>query len=329
MVRHFNAGGLIAISRIAALLCTALAVPTAFAQSYPVKPVRLISGSGAAVEGLIRQVTQEMYAGFGQPIVIENRPGGAGIVGGDACAKSAPDGYTLCMVDRTFMVLPLLTSKLPFDVAKDFEPVTNVVYAVLALVVNPSLKVNNLNELIAFTRAKPDAVNFASLGPATMANMLMEWLKKQNGVNMTHVPYKNPGALMTAMLGGETQLTYFALGNFPQHHQAGKLKVIAISGSSRSPLLPEVHTLREQGLTSIDARVWFGWLAPAKTPKEIRERIYREVNRVTSNTAFREKYFSAQGMEPIGNSPDEFAQFIKADTAASAELIRVSGARFE
>jgi tripartite-type tricarboxylate transporter receptor subunit TctC len=301
----------------------------AVAQSYPVKPVRLLSGSGGAVEGVIRQLTQEMAASFGQPIVIENRPGGAGIVAGDACAKSAPDGYTLCFVDRTFMVLPLLTSKLPFDVERDFEPVTNVVYAVLALVVNPSLNVNSLNDLIAYARAKPDAINFASLGPATMANMLIEWLKRENGVRMTHIPYKNPGALMTGMLGGEVQLTYFALGNFPQFHKTGKLKVVAISGATRSPLVPDVATLREQGLTGIDARVWFGWLAPAKTPKDVRERIYREVRAVVSNTAFREKVFTAQGMEPIGNSPDEFAQFIKTDAAASAELIRASGARLE
>ncbi len=314
-----------------ALAALALGSPLQFAhaQGYPSTPIRLLPGSGVAVEVLMRQIGQEMQAGLGQPLVIEARPGGTGIIAGEACAKSAPDGYTLCLVDRTFPMLPLLMSHVPFDVSKDFDPVTNVVFTVLALVVHPSVPARDLKELIALARAKPDQLNFASLGPATLANMLMEWLKKQNGVSVVQVRYKNPGTLMTAVIAGETQLTYFGLANFTGYHRSGKLRVIGVSGAKRSPLVPEVPTLIEQGLTGIDTRVWFGWFSPAGTPHDLRERIYREVLRIESIPAFREKNFTAQAFEPIANSPDEFAQFIKADSVSSAELIRISGAHID
>ncbi len=315
-------------SRLGLAAALAFVSASVFAQ-YPAKPIRLISGSGAAVEVLMRQIGQEMQSNLGQPLVIEARPGGTGIIAGEACAKSPPDGYTLCLVDRTFPMLPLLMSKVPFDVQKDFDPVTNVVFVVLALVVHPSVPARNIKEMIEVARAKPGELNFASLGPATLANMLMEWLKKQNGISVMQVLYKNPGTLMTAMISGEVQLTYFGLANFPAYHKSGKLRVIGVSGSRRSPLVPEVATLTEQGITGIDTRVWFGWLAPAGTPHDLRDRIAREVIRIENNPAFREKNFTAQALETAASSPDEFAQFLKTDTASSAELIRISGAHID
>jgi tripartite-type tricarboxylate transporter receptor subunit TctC len=307
----------------------ALSLGNAIAQSYPSKPIRLLSYSGAAVEALMRLIGHDMQANMGQPLVIENRSGANGIIAGEACARAPADGYTLCMVDRSFVILPLTVAKLPFDVNRDFAPVTNVVYTVLALAAYPSVGATNLKELVSVARARPGELNMASLGPTTLANMLREWMQKEYGISMAHIPYKNPGALMTAMLSGETQLTYFGLANFTQHHATGKIRVIAINGSSRSPLVPDVATLVEQGITSIDTRVWFGWFAPAGTPRDVRDRIYREVQKVVNVPAFREKNFTSQAMEAIANSPDEFAQFIKTDVVYSAALLKLSGAKPE
>ena len=317
-----------AVRRITLIAALLIFTGAAHAQGYPAKPVRLITYSGAAVEALMRLIGHDMQANWGQPLVIENRPGANGIIAGEACARASADGYTLCMVDRSFLVLPLTVAKLPFDVNRDFAPVTNVVYTVLALAVNPSVGANNLKELIAVARARPGQLNVATLGPSTLANMVRVWLEKEYGVSMAHIPYKNPGAVMTAMLSGESHVTYFGLANFTQHHATGKIRVLATNGAQRSPLLPDVPTMFEQGV-GVDTRVWFGWYSPAGTPKDVREKIYREVQRVVNVPAFREKNFTSLAMEAIANSPDEFAQFIKTDTLASTELLKLSGVKAE
>ena len=180
-----------AVRRITLIAALLIFTGAAHAQGYPAKPVRLITYSGAAVEALMRLIGHDMQANWGQPLVIENRPGANGIIAGEACARASADGYTLCMVDRSFLVLPLTVAKLPFDVNRDFAPVTNVVYTVLALAVNPSVGANNLKELIAVARARPGQLNVATLGPSTLANMVRVWLEMEYGVSMAHIPYKN------------------------------------------------------------------------------------------------------------------------------------------
>lgn len=317
---------------IALFLITAAGVcPPAGAQPYPSKPIRLIMPfpAGAPVDTLTRQIGHEMAGNWGQALVIENRPGANGILSADACAKAPADGYTLCLVDRTTPLLPYLYRKLPFDVAKDFDPVTNMVFTVLALAVHPSIGVSNLKELIGAAKAKPGVLNYSSLGPATTGNLLMEWLKKQHGLAMTHVPYKGPPALMQALLSGESHITYLGLGAFVGFHKSGKLRIIAVSGEKRSPLVPEVATLIEQGLTAIDTRVWFGLFAPAGVQKDRLEKIQKEVFRIFAVPAFREKHLLAQAFEPIASTAEEFARFLSADREAGAELIRISGARLD
>jgi len=256
--------------RLAALLLALFlfdAAP-AFAQQYPAKPVRILLSfpPGAVVDTVTRQITQEMSKSWGQPVIIDNRPGANGILSADACAKAAPDGYTLCLVDRTIPLLPSLYRKLPFDVERDFFPVTNVMYTVLALVAHPSVGATSFKELLAAAKAKPGVLNYASLGPATTANLLMEWLKKEHGLSMTHVPYKTPPALMQAMVSGESHITYLGLGNFTGFHKAGKLRILGVNGDRRAPLAPDIPTLAEQGLTGIETRVWFGLFSPALRP---------------------------------------------------------------
>ena len=218
-----------------------------------------------------------------------------------------------------------------FDPERDLLPVTNLFATVLALVTHPSVGAANLRELLAVAKARPGAFNYGSLGPATTSNILMEWLKQENGLAMTHVPYKSPPTLIQDLLAGVTHMTTMGLGSFTAFHNAGKLKIIAVTGERRSPLMPNIPTLREQGLTSIDMRipVWFGLFAPAGTPREVVGRIHQEVARVYALPGFREKVLDANALEGIGNTPDEFAQFLKADRAAGAEQIRVSGAKLD
>ena len=311
------------------LCCVVLSASNyVFAQSYPSKPVRLLSYSGAAIETLMRVIGREMQNGWGQPLIIENRPGANGIIAGEACAHAPADGHTLCMVDRTFLSLPQTADQVPFDVYKDFAPVTNIVYPVLALAVHPSAGANSFGELIAAAKKRPGELNLASLGWGTLPNLLRVWMQKEYGISTMQIPYKNPGALMGAMLAGETHFTYFGVANFTQHHATGKLRVIATSGAQRSPLLPEVPTMFEQGV-SVDMRVWFGWFAPVGTTREVRERIHREVQRVVNSPDFREKNFTQQAMEVIGQGPDDFAAFIRKDAQTTAELLKLLGAKPE
>ncbi len=315
---------------VGSILSAAL-VSAAVAQSYPVKPIRILSPfpAGAPVDTLLRKIGQEMQVSLRQPLVVEPRPGGFNVVMADACAKSMPDGYTLCLFSRSVPMLPYLFKKLPFDMEQDFEPVTNLFYTTLGLVVHPAVQATNVNELIAAARANPNLLNYASLGPSSTAYMFLEWVKKQHGVTMTHIPYKGPPELMQAMLSGETQVTFLGLGAFPRFHEAGKLRIIAVNGDQRSPLTPNISTLREQGFTAIDTRVWFGLFAPAGISKDHANRIYREVTKVFSDGSFREKNLFAQAFEPVVNTPEEFTRFLKIDTQNGAELIRITGARID
>jgi tripartite-type tricarboxylate transporter receptor subunit TctC len=303
----------------------------AHAQNFPSKPVRLISQfpAGGPVDTLTRQIGAELAQGWGQPLIVENRPGANGIIPLEACAKSAPDGYTVCLVDRAMQMLPYLYAKLPFDLERDFVPVTNMVYTILGLVAHPSAGVSNLNELISVARSKPGGLNYGSLGSGTMANLLMEWLKKQHGINVTHVPYKGPPDLIRAVASGEVHLTYLGVGGFVQFHKAGKLRIIGVSGDKRSPVAPDVPSLVEQGLSGMDSRVWFGLFAPAGTPRAAIDRVQRDVARVLTTPAFAEKNLATQAFDAIASTPDEFARALKIDREQGAELIRISGAKLE
>lgn len=301
------------------------------AQSYPEKPLRLFSGfpPGAPIDSLTRQIGAELTRTWGQPLIIENGPGANGIISADNCRKSANDAYAYCMFDRTIPLLPFLYTKLPFDVMRDFEPVSNMVYTALALAVHPSVGAGSLKELVAAARARPGTLNYASLGPATTANLLMGWLKKEENLDMTHIVYKGPPDLFRALVAGESHVTFLGVGGFLGFHKAGKLRIIGVSGDKRSPLVPEVASLAEQGLTSIDTRVWFGLFVPAGAPRDRTGRMHLELKRIFANPAFNEKNLVAAGFEPIASSPEEFARDLGRDRASGAELIRISGARVE
>ena len=303
------------------------------AQTWPTKPIRMILplAAGSALDTVTRGLAQGLGSELGQAVVVDNRSGVDMITGTEACAKAPPDGYTFCMTAKSvFAYTPQIYKKLPYDPDKDFAPVTNVVNLASVITVHPSLKVNSLKELVALAAEKPALLNYASMGPATTGYMTWEWIKKKNNVEIVHVPFKSPPQLVQAVVSGEVQTAYFSIAGFLGHIRSGRLKALAVSSSRRSPLLPEVPTLEEAGVSGLHADVWFGLLAPAGTPKDIVVRLQRATARVMAVPEFREKFLLSQGWDPIpANTPDEFAREIEKDRAEGAELVKLTGARIE
>lgn len=301
------------------------------AQQYPTRPVRIILPfpPGSPTDSLLRALGQELTKSWGQAVIVDNRPGGEGIIAAEVCKNSPADAHNFCLFDRRINALPYLRKKLPFELAKDFEPVTNLIFATLAMVAHPSVGANSMPQLIAAAKARSGQLNFGSLGVGTLTHLYLEWMKKQYGVQITHVPYKGPPALTQALLSGEIHATYLFLANFVSHIRAANLRALGVSGRTRSPLVPDVPTMEEQGFGGLDDRVWFGLFAPAGTPKSLIGRFQKQVERIFAVPAFRERYLSDQGLEPVADAPEAFASFVASDLKAVAELVRISGAQPE
>ncbi len=304
---------------------------TAWGQTYPTRAVRVILPfpAGSPTDTLLRALGQEMTKTWGQAVLVDNRPGADTIIAAEMCKNAPPDGYTYCMLDRGTNTLRHLRKNLPFDLSRDFEPVTQLIFSTLVLVAHPSLAAGSAAQFLEAARARPGQLNFGSLGTGTLPHLYIEWIKKQYSVNIVHVPYKGPPQLVQSLLAGEIHATMLFLANFVGHIQTGKLRALGVSGGKRSPLVPTVPTLAEQGLNAIDDQVWFGLFAPAGVPRDNLLRTQREVARIFATDAFREKNLSAQALEPVASTPDEFAKFIAADSELVAELVRISGARAE
>ncbi|MBI2959213.1 MAG: tripartite tricarboxylate transporter substrate binding protein [Betaproteobacteria bacterium] len=318
-------------------VCMMLAVAlsgAAAAQTYPSKSVRLITPypPGSAMDTVARVLAQEMSKDWGQPVLTDSRPGASSIIAADACAKSPADGYTICLVSRaTLSFVPAFykSKKLPFDPAKDFEPIANLFDLVSVFTVHPSVQAGTVTDLIALARAKPGSLNFGSVGDGTPPHLVVEWIKKNRNVNMVHVPYKGAAPLAQAMMTGEIQLSYVSAGTVLGAIRAGKLKAIAVSGEKRSPLFPGVPTLGEAGLAGVDGRIWFGLVAPAGTPGAIVGAIYSGLTRLFANETFREQRIVSQGLEPALVPPAEFGRFLAADREVAAEMVKALGIRVE
>ena len=304
----------------------------ALAQPYPAKPVRITTYAtpGGGYDRLLRVIADELSRSWGQTVLVDNRPGAGGIIQAEACAKSPPDGYTICQFDRgQVTMLPHLYRKLPFDPAKDFEPVTNVAYLASVLAVSAAVPAESVKELVALSRAKPGALNFGSIGIGTPPQMVVEWINKQNGMGLVHVPYKSAPTLVQALTANEIQVAYFGLINLVGLIRAGKVKALAVSSQSRNPLVPDVPTFAEAGLEGLDGKNWVGLFVPAGTPKEVINRIHADVVRVFASPEFRERMLLSQGWEPILDTPEAFAQAIRADRDVAGALVRISGAQLD
>ncbi len=303
----------------------------AFAQSaYPSKPVRLVVPFPAAgtTDIIARATAQKLSEAWGQQVIVDNRPGAAGNIGSELVAKAAPDGYTLLMgTVGTHAINPSLYAKMPYDHVKDFVPVILVAGVPNVLVVNPDLPVKSVPELIAYAKANPGKLNFASSGSGTSIHLSGELFKTMTGVKMTHVPYKGSAPALTDLIGGQVQLMFDNLPSSLAFIKAGKLRALAVTSATRAPALPDVPTVADS-LPGFEASSWFGLLAPAGTPPEIVAKINGEVAKWLATPDAKEK-MAAQGANIAGGTPDDFAKHIQSESAKWAKVVKESGAKVD
>jgi tripartite-type tricarboxylate transporter receptor subunit TctC len=309
------------------LACTAQPV---FAQGYPAKPIRIIVPypAGGGIDIMSRQIAQRLAQKFNQSVVVENKPGAGTLVAAETVARAAPDGHTLLVTtDATMTINPHLYSKLPYDPVKDFLPVTQLVLLNQLLVANANLPAGNLKELLAYAKANPGKLNYASYGVGSQPHLAMEILKSQAGVDIVHVPYKGIPQAVPAAIAGEVQLTFSGAASTQAHIKAGKLKAIAIGGAKRLSIMPEVPTFAESGFPEVPANAWFGLFAPTGTPREIVMILHGEVTRMLKEPEYLQKEVVAKGYELVAGTPEEFTSFLAADSARNAKAVKISGAR--
>ena len=315
----------------AGLLACALLPLSALAQNYPDKPIRIVVGfaPGGFTDVLARVVAQKLQTQLGQPVIVENRAGATGTIGADVVAKSKADGYTLLMGHfGSNSVAPALYPKLPYDVIRDFTPIVLVASTPVLLTINPSLPVSNVKGFIDYVRKNPNKLSFASSGSGSAQHLAAVQFMQATKTQMVHVPYKGSGAAITDLLGGQVQLNFESPPNVLPHLQAGKLTALAITSLRRSPLLPDVPTLDEAGLSKFEMSQWFAVLGPANLPKDIAIRLNTEINAILKTPDVVEK-ISSQGGEIIGGSSEKFVTFLKADTAKWAQLVKSAGIKLE
>jgi len=321
-------------------LCATGALVAAFAAGawaqpnlspYPTKPIRIVVPfpAGGTTDVLARAAAQKLTESLGQPVVVDNRPGAGGNIGAELVAKSAPDGYTLLMgTVGTHAINPSLYPKMPYDHVRDFAPIILVAGVPNVLVVNPSLPVNSVQELIAYAKANPGKLNFASSGNGTSIHLSAELFKTMAGVQMTHVPYKGSAPALQDLVGGQVQLMFDNLPSSLALIKAGKLKALAVTSKTRAPALPEVPTMAESGLPGFEASSWFGLLGPAGTPQPAITKVNAEIAKWLATPEAKEKLI-AQGANVAGGTPEDFARHIAAETAKWQKVVKDSGAKID
>ena len=325
-------GLLRAMAALAAIAAIAIAGSSAAqTPAYPTKPIRLVAPfpPGGATYIIARAVAQKLGEAWGQSIVVDNRPGAGGNIGTELVAKAPPDGYTLEMgTVGTHAINASLYAKIPFDHVKDFAPIILVAGVPNVLEVTPSLPVNSVQELIAYAKANPGKLNFASSGNGTSIHLSGELFKVMTGVQMTHVPYKGSAPAIQDLLSGQVQLMFDNLPPSLPQIKAGRLRALAVTSATRAPALPDVPTVAESGLPGFEASSWFGLLAPAGTPPAIIAKINAEVATWLASPEGKEKLASI-GANAAGGSPEDFARHIQAETAKWAKVVKESGAKVD
>jgi tripartite-type tricarboxylate transporter receptor subunit TctC len=315
---------------VSAGLAAALLACATSAQDYPSRPVRVIVpfAPGGPNEIIARLVAHELAGALGQPFIVENRPGAGGNIGTDFVAKSPPDGYTLLSAGPGSLVINPLLGAVPYDPARDFAPIAIVATAPNVLVVHPAVPAQSVGELIALARSRPGALNYASGGIGSTPHLAAALFAAMAGIRIAHVPYKGTGPAVTDLLGGQVQMAVLGIPTVLPHVRSGKLRPLAVTGKRRSPELPEVPTVDEAGVAGYEVSPWYGLLAPAATPSAIVARLSAEVNAVVRRAEFKQK-LAAQGAEPEGSTPEEFAAYLRAEAARWAPVVKASGARAE
>jgi tripartite-type tricarboxylate transporter receptor subunit TctC len=315
------------IKLIGCALAALLALP-ALAQDYPSKPVKIIVpfAAGGPADIYARFLGQRLQEALGQPFVIDDRPGGGSVIGTDAVAKSPPDGYTLLLMSNTHTVNESLMQNKPYGLMRDFVPVAAINYSDLVLVVNPSVPVASVAELLALAKSKPGKLNYASSGPGTPYHMAGELFKAMANVDIVHIPYKGSSQARTDVLGGQVDMMFDAVTTMSEFARSGKVKAIATTGKARSSVLPNVPTLSEAGVVGYEAVIWLGLMAPKGTPPEIVKRLNAEVVKIVSKPDVRDEW-AKQGAAAMTMNPDEFARYVNDDIVKWERIVKISGAK--
>jgi len=304
----------------------ALAANVVHAQDYPNRPIRFIvpQSAGGSTDKVARVVAQELSEVFRQTVVVDNRPGSGSLNGTELAARATPDGYTLLLVAASLSISPAVRKKLPFDVIRDFAPITQLVDLQHLLVVHPSVSANSVKEVIALAKAKPGELNYASSGIATSTHMAAELFRYMTQTNMTHVPYKGGGPGITAMLAGQCHLYFATISTALPHVRAGKLRGLGVTGSKRSVAAPDLPTIAEAGVPGYVHSSWIGMAAPAKTPQPILARLHEESVKIVQSPEMK-KLFLRDGLESLGNTPQEFAADLKEEIAKWQKVVAAAG----
>ena len=319
------------IAACIAFTATAHAQPTGKPGGvYPSKPVRLIVpfAPGGSNDIMARITAQKLTESFGQQVIVDNRAGASGIVGTEIAAKAPPDGYTVLMMSLTLTVNPSLYKKLPYDTVKDLAPVTLVASAPLMLVVHPSIPAKSVNEFIAFAKANPGKLNFGSGGAGATPHLAGEMLKMMARLQMTHVPYKGGGPALADLIGGQIQVMLENLPSTLPHVKAGRLRALALTGLNRSPLVPDLPTLDEAGLKGYEIVGWNGLFVPSGTPQNIIAYLHGLTVKMLAQAEVKER-LATLGAEGVGNTPDEFRAFVKAEIVKWARVVKEAGLKVE
>jgi tripartite-type tricarboxylate transporter receptor subunit TctC len=316
----------LAASGLAALLLLLGAV-TGGAQDYPSRTVRIVaSEAGGGGDFVARLIAQGLTAAFGQQVVIENR--GGGVIAGDLVAKSPPDGYTLLVTSISHTINPSIRKNLPFDAVRDFAPVTLITDAPNFLVVHPSLPVKSVKGLIALARARPGEITYASSGTGTSTHLSGELFRSLARIDVVHVPYKGGGPAVIDLVGGHVQMMFSTLPSVLQQVRSGRLRGLAVTGARRFPAAQEFPTMIEAGVAGFEVSGWSGLFAPAGAPREAVSRLAAEIGRILRAPELKERFF-VQGAEPVGNTPEEFAAFVRSEIAKWKKVVEASGMRAE
>jgi len=302
------------------------------APSWPTKPVRLVLGlpPGSGSDLLARALAQRLTGRWGQTVVVENRPGANTIIATELVARAAPDGHTLLFgIGYSFTLIPHLYAKIPYDPINDFAPITLLAEFGTVLVVNASLPVNNVAELIALARSQPGKLTYGSIGSGSSPHLMWEMINHKAGIKLLHVPYKGQSQLITAVLTNEVNVTWAGVFTVRPHVTSGKVRALAYSAEKRSSAMPELPTIGEAGYPEASTEVWYALFAPARTPRTLIDRIHHDVGTLLAEREFREKEIFSKGYEPGGMGPDDTAALIRRDLQAGGVLVKISGARAE
>jgi len=310
------------------LLCAALAAvfSPAQAQQYPTKPVRLVvpSAPGGGTDITARIIAPTLSERLGQQVVVENRAGAGTMIGGEVVARAAPDGYTLLVGISTLAINPAMYKKVPYDALKDFAPVVQLVSLSNLLVTHPSLPAQSVKTLIAFARARPGQIHYASAGVGTNPHLSVELFLSMTGLRMVHVPYKGSGQGIVDVVAGHVPVMMPSILTGLPHAKTGRLRGLGVTGTKRAGAAPEIPTIAEAGVPGYEAVQWFGVLAPAGTPREIIVRLHGEIVRLLNAAEVRGRLLG-DGADPVGSSPEEFAAFLRAETAKWAKVVKDAG----